>query len=176
LAGIHATVAAEKLLARATGASSTVQYPSRPAAKPVAELIGGTLDPIARKRGLARAELLSWWPEIVGAAYAGRTAPERIRWPRDGTAATLTVRCDPALSLQFAHETDRVRARLNGYFGYPAVGAVRIVQHAMRAERDVTPKAAARPIPAAVESRLQRIEGPLQDSLRALARNVVAGS
>ena len=77
-------------------------YPSRPAAKSVAELIGGALDPIARKRGLARAELLAWWPDIVGAAYAGRTAPERIRWPRDGTAATLIVRCDPSLSLQFA--------------------------------------------------------------------------
>ena len=154
-----------------------MQYPSRPAAKPVAELIGATLDPIARKRGLARAELLAWWPEIVGAAYAGRTAPERIRWPRDGKAATLIVRCDPSLSLQFAHETDRVRERLNAYFGYPAVGAVRIVQHAIGAERDARPKPATeRQISAAIESRLDRIEGPLRDSLRTLARNVVARS
>ena len=154
-----------------------MQYPSRPAAKPVAELIGGTLDPIARKRGLARAELLSWWPEIVGAAYAGRTAPERIRWPRDGKAATLIVRCDPSLSLQFAHELDRVRERLNSYFGYPAVGAVRIVQHTIGTQRDVAPKPAIeRPIPAATESRIERVEGPLQDSLRALARSVLARS
>ena len=62
----------------------SVRIRRKPAAKPVAELIGKTLDPIVRKRGLARAELLSWWPDIVGAAYAGRTAPERIRWPRDG--------------------------------------------------------------------------------------------
>ncbi len=154
-----------------------MQYPSRPAAKPVAELIGGTLDPIARKRGLARAELLSWWPEIVGADYAGRTAPERIRWPRDGGAATLVVRCDPSLSLQFAHETDRVRERLNAYFGYPAVGAVRIVRQAIGVERDVRPKPAEAPeISAAVEGRLGRVEGPLQDSLRALARNILARS
>ena len=103
-------------------------HPSRPAAKSVAELIGKALDPLVRKRGLARAELIAWWPDIVGAAYAGRTAPERIRWPRDGKAATLVVRCDPALALQFAHETDRVRERLNAYFGYPAVGVVKIVQ------------------------------------------------
>ena len=154
-----------------------MQYPSRPAAKPVAELIGGTLDPIARKRGLARAELLAWWPEIVGAAYAGRTAPERIRWPRDGKAATLIVRCDPSLSLQFAHELDRVRERLNSYFGYPAVGAVRIVQHAIGTQRDAAPKPTIeRPIPAATESRIGRVEGPLQDSLRALARSVLARS
>ncbi len=152
-------------------------HPSRPAAKAVAELIGGTLDPIARKRGLARAELIAWWPEIVGAAYAGRTAPERIRWSRDGGAATLVVRCDPSLSLQFAHETDRVRERLNAYFGYPAVGAVRIVQQAIGADREARPKPAVEPkISAAIESRLDRVEGPLRDSLRALARNVLARS
>src|SRR5918997_1964335 len=102
--------------------------PARPNARSVAELISGALDPLVRKRGLARAELIAWWPDIVGPAYAGRTVPERIRWPRDGKAATLFVRCDPSLALQLAHETDRVRERLNSYFGYPAVGAVKIVQ------------------------------------------------
>src|SRR5687768_2329362 len=82
--------------------SRQVSYPGRPGAKPVAELIGKTLDPLMRKRGLARAELLSWWPEIVGTAYAGSTAPEKIRWPRDGGAGTLVVACDPAIALQFS--------------------------------------------------------------------------
>ena len=153
-----------------------MHYPSRPAAKPVAELIGATLDPIARKRGLARAELLSWWPDIVGAAYAGRTAPERIRWPRDGGAATLFVRCDPSLSLQFAHETDRVRERVNSYFGYPAVGAVRVVQKAVGSKEDAPPTVPQRPIPEETERRIDRVEGPLRDSLRALARGVIARS
>ena len=153
-----------------------MQYPSRPAAKPVAELIGGTLDPIARKRGLARAELLAWWPDIVGAAYAGRTAPERIRWPRDGKAATLVVRCDPSLSLQFAHETDRVRERLNAYFGYPAVGAIRIVQRPIGLQ-DEKPKAQPeQAIDPAMESRLDRFDGPLRDAFRALARSILARS
>jgi hypothetical protein len=153
-----------------------VHHPSRPAAKPIAELLGDTLDPIARKRGLARAELLSWWPDIVGAAYAGRTAPERIRWPRDGTAATLFVRCDPALSLQFAHETERVRERINSYFGYPAVGAVRIVQKAARAAQVAEPTGKRANVPAATERRLDAVDGPLRDSLRALARNILSGS
>jgi hypothetical protein len=154
-----------------------VQHPWRPAAKPIAELIAGTLDPIARKRGLARAELLSWWPDIVGPAYAGRTAPERIRWPRDGTAATLVVRCDPALSLQLAHEKDRVRERLNAFFGYPAVGAVKIVAHRIGAapEKEAKPSAE-RKISPATEDRLNRVEGPLKDSLRALARGILARS
>ena len=137
-------------------------HPSRPAAKPVAELIGKSLDPIVQKRGLARAELLAWWPDIVGAAYAGRTVPERIRWPRDGKAATLVVCCDPSLALQFQHEADRVRERLNSYFGYPAVGAIRIVQRpiGVGGRRSRKPRPSRRSI-RPMESRLDRFDGPL---------------
>jgi len=150
--------------------------PARPNAKSVAELIGPALDPLVRKRGLARAELISWWPDIVGAAYAGRTAPERIRWPRDGKAATLFVRCDPSLALQFSYETDRVRERLNSYFGYPAVGAIRIVQHRIGPEAAPAQNAPEPESPPELEERLAGLEGPLQDALRTLGRRVLAGS
>ena len=154
-----------------------MSHPARPAAKSVAELLGGTLDPLLRKRGLARAELLSWWPEIVGETYGGRTAPERIRWPRDGTAATLFVRCDPAVALQFAHESDRVRERLNGYFGYAAIGAVRIVQQRVGAGPAPQPEPLREAaLSDSTEDRLAGFEGPLQDSLRALGRRVLARS
>jgi hypothetical protein len=139
-------------------------------------LIGKSLDPIVKKRGLARAELLAWWPDIVGAAYAGRTVPERIRWPRDGTAATLFVCCDPSLALQFQHEADHVRKRLNSYFGYPAVGAIRIVQRTIgMAEEKAKPQPEPQ-IDPAMESRLQRFDGPLRESFRALARGILARS
>ena len=152
-------------------------HPARPAAKSVAELIGQSLDPLVRKRGLARAELISWWPDIVGQAYAGRTVPERIKWARDGKAATLVVRCDPSVALQFSYETERVRERLNSYFGYSAVGAVRIVQHQIGPQREATPPTRAEPeIPAELERRLGAVDGPLSESLRALGRHVLAGS
>lgn len=154
-----------------------MSHPSRPAAKPVAELIAGTLDPIVRKRGLARAELIAWWPDIVGAAYAGRTVPERIRWPRDGKAAVLVVRCDPSLALQLSYEVEQVRERLNGYLGYQAVGVVRIVQRPIGAEpmRESVPDEES-DVPAHLERRLDRFEGPLRDSLRRLGRMVLARS
>ena len=164
-------------MASGEGAPSTVAHPAKPNARSVAELIGPALDPLVRKRGLARSELISWWPDIVGAAYAGRTIPERIRWSRDGKAATLIVRCDPALALQFAHETDRVRERLNSYFGYPAVGAVKVVQlsSADKLAEKPAPKPASS-LPAEAAERLKRIEGPLKDSLQALGRNILARS
>jgi hypothetical protein len=157
-----------------------MSYPSRPAAKSVAELIAGAIDPLVRKRGLARAELMAWWPEIVGQAYAGHVVPERIRWPRDGTAATLVVRCDPALALQFSYESDRVRERLNAYFGYPAVGAMRIVQQ--RVGRQPPPESGSDsggPEPelsGRAEAQLAVLDEPLQDSLRALGKAVLARS
>jgi hypothetical protein len=152
-------------------------HPARPNAKPVAELIAGALDPLVRKRGLARAELISWWPDIVGAEFAGRTRPERIRWPRDGKAATLFVRCDPSLALQLAHEADRVRERLNRYFGYPAVGAVKIVQGRVGPDESPAPGAAAEEgLPAALEERLGSLDEPLKASLRVLGSRILARS
>src|SRR3712207_716649 len=155
-----------------------MSHPTRPNAKPVAELISGALDPIVRKRGLARAELIAWWPEIIGAAYAGGTAPERIRWPRDGGAAVLTIRCDPALALQLSYETDRVRERLNGYFGYPAVGAVRIVQGKVGPQNAPPPEPPAGDgrISAALDERLAGFPAPLRESLRALGSEILAAS
>lgn len=152
-----------------------MSHPSRPQAKPVAELIGPAIDPLVRKRGLARAELVSWWPEIVGPAYAGRTVPERIRWPRDGRAAILVIRCDPALALQISYETDRIRERLNTYLGFAAVGAVKIVQH--RIGRDeVLPVPVPEPDPAALarlDAATAGCDAPLAASLRALGRQIL---
>jgi hypothetical protein len=154
-----------------------MSHSTRPAAKPVGELIAKSLEPIVRKRGFARAELLAWWPDIVGAAYASATTPERIRWTRDGSAATLIVRCDPSLALQFQHEVDRVRERLNGYFGYPAVGAVRIVQKPLRERPDERKQVqSGREVAGRIKDRLDRVEGPLAESLKALARGILARS
>lgn len=150
--------------------------PWKSAAKPVAELIGEALDPLVRRRGLARAELLAWWPDIVGAVYARRTVPERIRWPRDGKAATLIVRCDPSLALQLSYELEPVRLRLNSYFGYAAVGAVKIVQHPVGAEPPPQRSEPAADVLPALEARIAGCDGPLRDSLRALGRLVLAAS
>ena len=156
-------------------------HPSRPRAKPIAELIAGAIDPLVRKRGLARAELIAWWPDIVGEAYAQSVFPERISWPRDGRAATLVVRCDPAISLQFSYEADRVRERLNSYFGYPAVASIRIVQQRIASrqkpgDRTMAPPAADPELPDAMERRLADLDEPLRDSLRLLGRGILAGS
>lgn len=154
-------------------------HPSRPAARSVAELMAATLDPLMRKRGLAKAQLLAWWPDIVGEAYAGHTRPERIKWTRDGSAATLFVLCDPAIALQLSYEIDRIRERLNGFLGYPAVGAVKIVQQrGLRAKAQV-PLPARSPDPERLrrlEARTEALDPPLRAALLDLGRAIFARS
>ena len=154
-------------------------YPSRPAARSVAELAVATLDPLMRKRGLAKAQLLAWWPDIVGEAYAGATQPERIKWTRDGSAATLFILCDPAVSLQLSYETDRIRERLNGFLGYSAVGAVKIVQRRMVRPAIVAQPAQPEPDPERLrqlDARIKAFDPPLRAALLDLGRAIFARS
>jgi hypothetical protein len=147
-------------------------------ARPIAALIGKTIDPVIRKRGLARADLLAWWPEIVGADYADVTVPDRIRWPKDGSPAVLFVRCDPAHALPLEYERETVRQRLNGFLGFPAIGEVRILQHPLRKPADAGDKPA-EPDPHRVEALAERlcdVDEPLNAALLELGRRIIARS
>jgi hypothetical protein len=116
----------------------STEQPPRPfrAPRPVADLIGDVMRPSVRKRGFATVDLVQHWSDIVGAAYADSTRPERLTWPRkmgEGgedqfEPATLTVRCDGAKALLFQHDAPEIARRINAVFGYAAVGRVRILQ------------------------------------------------
>ena len=155
------------------------QPPRQP--RPLAELIGGALDPLVARRGFAKADILAFWPEIVGQSYAGRTLPERIRWPRSGeghAAATLLIRCDPSVALALQHDLEGVRERLNAFLGFPAIGAIRIRQHPV-GQDEALPEPQPAPDPQALralEERLSRLDAPLRQALLRLGRQVLARS
>ena len=65
-----------------TGMASTKDKPKRRGPVPLTALVGKIIDPVIAARGFANGDLLASWPEIVGAAFAGWTEPERIVWPR----------------------------------------------------------------------------------------------
>lgn len=114
---------------------NSTKKPHRKGARPLADLIGATLDPICARRGFGSASLLSWWPDIVGVDYEKSTFPESINWPKrhdqrgaDAALAVLTVRVLPSQALFFQHEVPQVLERINQFLGYQAIGRVRIVQ------------------------------------------------
>ncbi len=102
--------------------------------RPLGDLIASLVDPIVAKKAGMNAALIQSWPEIAGVRLQEGCRPEKLVWAarhdEDGPTqpATLVVACEGAFVLRLQHETHEVLARVNAFFGYPAVAKLRIVQ------------------------------------------------
>ena len=110
-----------------------MSYP-RKDVKQISELANGLIDPVlARRAGISTA-LLGSWSEIAGEDFADCTRPEKIAWARGGNEVggfrpgVLTIACEGARALFLTHAQGELIARINGFFGFPAVRQIRIVQ------------------------------------------------
>jgi hypothetical protein len=128
--------------------------------------------------GFAYAELLSSWAAIVGEDIASLCEPERIRWPRGGErqGGTLLLRAAPGRALDLQHEIPRIAERINGFYGYAAIGRIKLVEAPLEPARALVPRprldeAGA----AALEGRLRDIADPaLKEALRRLGEGALA--
>lgn len=93
------------------------------------------------KFGFSAVQLISDWPQIAGPDFARFTAPERIVWPRrpatetdpganrrPAPAATLHLKVAPARALDVQYGSALLIDRINAYFGYRAIGDLRLIQ------------------------------------------------
>ena len=95
----------------------------------VARLLGGILDPAARRRGFAEASLLADWATIVGPAIARRCQPVRVdHAPGRRSAGTLLLQANGAAALEIQHAAPQLLERINAYFGHRAIRQLRLVQ------------------------------------------------
>ena len=102
----------------------------------IAEIANGLIDPVLAKRAGINTALLGSWDEIAGADFADCTRPEKITWARrdEGPdrggyqAGVLTIACEGARALFLTHAQGELIDRINGFFGFPAVRQIRIVQ------------------------------------------------
>ena len=102
--------------------------------------LAATLPRVTRRtlgrHGLAEGGLIADWTAIVGAMIAERSLPLRLSFAggerREGT---LHVRVSGALALELQHLEPQILERINGYFGYRAVGRLRIHQGPVPIER-----------------------------------------
>jgi hypothetical protein len=108
----------------------------RRGAAQISELANRIIDPVIARRAGINTALLSSWDEIAGSDFADCTRPEKIAWPRRDyagqdnghRAGVLTIACEGARALFLNHAQGELLARINGFFGYPAIGQIRIVQ------------------------------------------------
>lgn len=132
--------------------------------------------------GFAYADLITQWPAIAGEAIAQWSEPERIKWPRAATderkqGGTLVIRVVPGRGLDLQHETPRIIERINAFYGYGAIAAVKITQGALTIRKPPRPALAPlRPADAqALESRLETVDDPaLKEALRQLGKGVLS--
>jgi hypothetical protein len=126
--------------------------------RPLADVLRKTLADAFAKQGFAAVELVTRWPEIVGAEIAAHSQPEKIQWPRTpqggnapesghASAGTLMLRVEGPAALEIQHLSDVILERVNQFFGWQAVGSVRLRQAPLA--RRTARKAVPAPDPAA---------------------------
>lgn len=150
---------------------------SKPATflRPLADASRKTLGEAFAKLGFASVELVTRWEEIVGAEIAAHAQPEKIQWPRRGQASgspepgVLMLRVEGPAALEIQHQSDVILERVNQFFGWRAVAALRLRQAPL--SRRATRRTGRAPAAEAVASVAAGLAGIKDDKLRnALAK------
>lgn len=140
------------------------------------------------RRGVADPRLVTRWSEIVGDRIASMCRPVRIR-RRAGLAlgGALVLAIDRARASELSLESERIKERVNRFFGHRAVAEISFSQTAAFEARDAEDAQAARladahvEIPAAERASLEALTQPVSDdalrsALTRLGANVIADS
>ncbi len=134
---------------------------------------------IFKRHGFAQADVLSHWPEIMGAELAKTCIPERIRWPRpgelaNGRGATLSVKAYAGEALVVQYAVPKMLERLNSFLGHGAIATIKISQSPVMRKPDQPAKPDASVSPA-LRTRLAPIgDAALQASLLHLGAAVLS--
>ena len=107
--------------------------PGRTQTRALADVLRKTLNDAFAKQGFASTELVTRWPDIVGAEIAAHCEPEKIRWPRPigddmPEPGTLVLRVEGPTALEIQYQSRVILERVNRFFGWQAVGDVRLRQ------------------------------------------------
>ncbi len=97
--------------------------------KSIKAVVNRVVNPIAKKRGLIHGKIILEWEKIVGTQYASYCAPLKVSF-RQGyrTYGTLHMKVNPSHVLLVTHSQDLVIEKINTFFGYKAVNALKIIQ------------------------------------------------
>ncbi len=133
------------------------------------------MTPACRKRGFASIDIIASWADIVGERYATRVQPDKLVWPRQPDLsdpenppqpATLVVHTDGATALMLSHDSAQVIERINTFYGWAAIGRIKILQRPVLARENKSRKTL-RSLTHSEEERLeQSLEGVENDRLR----------
>jgi hypothetical protein len=143
----------------------------KPWSQPLADLVAPALKPVIGRYGFDEADLLVFWPDIVGARLAARCEPLRLQWPprtprgAAGEPATLIVRVEGAFAIELQHQASIVVERVNAHVGWRCVGRLALRQGPLGTRR-TGPVAVPPPTVAAVARAKARTADVADEALR----------
>jgi len=135
----------------------------------ISEVANGLIDPVLARRAGINTLLLGAWDEIAGEEFADCTRPEKIAWQRRASESgqdggylpgVLTIACEGARALFLTHAQGELIQRINGFFGFPAINQIRIVQKPVSAPRK--PNFKPRPLTGEPARRLDAMIGDIE--------------
>ena len=92
-------------------------------------LLGKVMGPALRRRGFAESQVVERWSDIIGAELAAVCVPEKLSFARNQAAGgTLHLRAAGAAGLRLQHLIPQIIDRVNAFYGYRAVGRIRLLQ------------------------------------------------
>ena len=141
--------------------------------RPLADMIPRCLGETFARQGFASADIVTHWPDIVGAEIAAHAEPMRLQWPRhEGEAAepaTLVLRVEGPAAIEIQHLSGVILERVNRFFGWRAVKRIAIRQAPLT--RRAAPQRPAGPSAEEVARRAAALPDIVDEGLRqALAR------
>ena len=88
-----------------------------------------TVKQVAGDRGIAQADILLRWREIVGEALSGHCLPVKVTYGANKSlGATLTVQTDSGRAPEITHKQTVIIEQINRYYGYRAIGRLKVTQ------------------------------------------------
>jgi len=134
-----------------------------------------------RRFGFIQSSVVSRWPEIVGLRHARVCSPESIRFPPgEKSEGILQLVVVAAHAPMIQHVIPEIVERVNRFFGYNAVGRVKIRQGEVKPPPATQPRVAPpslKPVPFELGESLRDIGDPeLRAVLESLARSMAAAN
>lgn len=136
--------------------------------KPIGGAVVALLDPLLAKRSHVDASLALSWPQLCGERLAGRTQPLKVTWPRRAgpddpfEPGVLTIACEGAAALDLQYGTSELIERINAFFGYSAIGRIRIEQKRIDNFR-APERRSTNQLPSAALAEISRLVGDIED-------------
>jgi hypothetical protein len=105
--------------------------------RPLADLVGGAMDPVLARQGFGQSNIILYWEDIVGERIASASQPLKLQWPPRGKnpnpgrviePASLVIKVESGFALELQHLAPVIIERVNAHLGWKCVGRLLLKQ------------------------------------------------